>query len=258
MAARTALSLLEMMIAVTLFAALMIAVTETAISVRGFASQHEDLIELEQEGRTILRQVVADLSNSGRFSASGINNLPYVTTPSDATFGNEVWFLRIRSVPSSSSAVGVAHIDFRARISAMDEWKTPRNAVPGLIADEDFVNNGPTRLVTPVWEPIGSRVDQPLTYDDNANPQNLRIYCYRVEPSASGRGALRRYFREGASAPWQLDTTLGDLGTHIYSFVVEPPVNQRVRISLELRKDVPGRGRAVRRFEAVAAMRSAY
>jgi hypothetical protein len=255
---RLGLSLLEMMIAVVLFSTLMIVVTETAIGVRGFTGQHDDLLDLEREGRAILQEVVRDLSNSGRFSASGISDLPHVTPPDAATFGNEIWFLRIRAVAPGSAKLGIDQLDFTTAISRMDEWKTPRNTVPGLVADEEFVNNGPTRLVTPVWEPIGSRVADRLTYAENRDPHNLRIYCYRVVPASSGRGALRRYYKEGWSAPWQLDDSLGEVGSHIFSFVVEPPVNQRVRISLELRKDIPGRGRAIRRLEAVAAMRSAY
>jgi hypothetical protein len=258
MISRRALSLVEVMIALVLFSALMIAVIETAINVRGFSDQHEDLLELEQEGRAIINQVTNDLSNSGWFSAAGIDTLPHITTPSDATFGNEVWFLRIRAVGPTSSATGIAHFDFNTPSARMDEWKTPLNTVAGLVADENFVNNGPTRLVTPVWEPTASHINDALSYDDNHDPEKLRIYCYRVEPAASGRGTLRRYYREGWSSPWQLDAAVGDIGSHIYSFVVEQPRNQRVRLSLELRKDASDHGRAVRRFEAVAAMRSAY
>lgn len=265
MAHRLALSLLEMMIALVLFSTLMIAVVETAISVRGFSGQHEDLIDLEQEGRTILNQVTSDLSNSGWFNQGGV---PYPNiTPvlpkndPDYNFGNEIRFLRIRAVPPGSTALGIAHLDFSRPISRMDEWKTPLNTVPGLVADPDFVTYGPTRLATPVWEPIGTLVNQSnpaLSYDDNLDPTKLRFYRYRVVASPSGRGTLWREFREGTTGPWQFDESLGEIGRHIYSFEVEQPRNQQVRISLELRRDVPNGGRAVRRFEAVAAMRSIY
>lgn len=260
MASRLALSLLEMMIALALFTTLMVVVVETAISVRGFSGQHEDIIDLEQEGRTILNQVTTDLSNSGWFSYNnGSVAYPAITAVSDVTFGNEVRFLRIRAVAPGSADLGIAHLDFSAPVSRMEEWKTPLNTVTGLVADEDFVNNGPTRLVTPVWEPISSRLSDPLSYDENSNPTLLRAYRYRVIPSTSGRGTLRREFRDGTTGMWQHDTSLGDLGQHIFSFVVAyQPGSQRVRISLELRRDVPDRGRAIRRFEAVAAMRSVY
>jgi prepilin-type N-terminal cleavage/methylation domain-containing protein len=258
MAYRHGLSLVEMMIALALFTALMVAVVETAISVRGFSGQHEDIIDLEQEGRTILNQVTADLSNSGWFN-NGSVTYPNITAVSDLTFGNEVRFLRIRAVAPGSTELGIAHLDFSVPISRMEEWKTPLNAVTGLVADEEFVNNGPTRLVTPVWEPISSRISDPLSYAENSDPTLLRAYRYRVIPSPSGRGTLRREFREGTTGTWQQDTSLGDLGQHIFSFVVAyQPGSQRVRISLELRRDVPERGRAIRRFEGVAAMRSVY
>lgn len=253
-----------MMIAVVLFATLMIAVVETAVSVRGFSGQHEDLIDLEQEGRKILNQVTTDLSNSGWFNNGGViyPTITPVPVPPDVGFGNEVHFLRLRAVAPGSSDLGIAHLDFTAPVSRMDEWKTPRNTVTGLVADENFQNNGPTRLVTPVWEPIASEIALEdrgaLSYADNNDPTKLRTYCYRVIPAPTGRGTLRRYYREGTTGTWQHDTSLGDLGQHIYSFVVEQPRDQRVRITLELRRDVPDRGRAIRRFEAVAAMRSVY
>ena len=106
-----------------------------------------------------------------------------------------------------------------------------------------------------------------LSYTENNDLAKLRIYVYRVEPSAGGRGTLRRYYREG-DAGGQLirDTELGDLGRNIYSLTAT--VNgQRIIVSLELRRNQPGFSTTsvpgsvatrpeISRFETVIAMRS--
>ena len=263
MRSRTAMSLLEVVIAMTLFAALMVALIETAVSVKGVTEQHEELLELEREGRTIIARVSEDLGNSGWFD-NGVVRLPAIVPPPPLpappnSFGNPVRFLRIRSVPATQNSVGISRFDFSAPVTAMQDWKTPTTVIPGLVADGAFDNNGSGRLVMPVWEPRGDLLDGQLDFDANRNPNNLRIYLYNVEPTTSGRGTLRRYIAEGNAAPYVRDADFGDLGSHIYHFdVILTQGTQRVRLSLELRKDIPGKPRAVRRFDAVIAMRSAY
>src|ERR1043165_3685350 len=100
MRSRTAMSLLEVVVAMTLFATLMVALIETAVNVKGVTEQDEELLELEREGPAIIATVSEDLGNSGWFD-NGVVRLPAVTTPLPTTFGNSVRFLRIRSVPAT-------------------------------------------------------------------------------------------------------------------------------------------------------------
>jgi prepilin-type N-terminal cleavage/methylation domain-containing protein len=266
---RHAFSLMEVIIAIALFATLLVGVLEAALSVRQFADQHEALLDLEQEGRLILSQVTSDLSNSGWLKTDSgtvlypvvspplVNGLP-VIDPEFLPFGNQVEFLRINS---SHGATGSDWCDFSTPTTPMDQWKTPDNAIPELVSDPDYTTQVGRRLVTPVWETTSSNSTAQLTYENNQIVSNLRVYVYQAElsPSGSGRGTLRRYYRDGGVGALVRDPRLGDLGSHIYSFLVTP-VNgtQRIQVTLELRNDVPGKARAVRTFIANIAMRSAY
>lgn len=267
MSPRIGFSLIEVIIAIALFTTLLIGVLEATVSIKGFADQHESLLELEQEGRQIMDQVVSDLSNSG-WLKQGSTIYPVVTPawnqptnepPSDENlFGNRVEFL---SINLSKAAAGRDWFDFSATTTAMADWRTPDNAVPELVSDPSYTTQVGKRLVMPVWEPIASKANDRISYTDNQILSNLRTYLYQVDPSPSesGRGTLHRYYREGPDAEPVLDTRIGDLGRHIYSFVVAPIADtQRVRITLELRNDPPGKARAVRTFVANIAMRSAY
>jgi prepilin-type N-terminal cleavage/methylation domain-containing protein len=263
---RHAFSLMEVIIAIALFATLLVGVLETALSVRQFTDQHEALLDLEQEGRLILSQITSDLSNSGWLKTDPgqvvlypvifpplVNGLPVVDP---VLFGNRVEFLRINS---ANGVAGSDWIDFSTPTTPMDRWETPNNAIPELVSDPDYTTQVGRRLVTPAWETTSAYSTQQLSYVNNQDVSKLRIYVFQVDPSPSGRGTLHRYYREGAGGALIRDPRLGDLGSHIFSLLVRP-VNgtQRLQIMLELRNDVPGKARAIRTFIANVAMRSAY
>lgn len=270
MTSRYAMSLMEVVISIVIFATLLVAVLETALSVRRFTDQHENLLDLEQEGRQILDQLTGDLSNT-TWMRTG---LTYPKVVAD-DFGTTIEFLRIRGVSPGSTDSGIARFDFSAPAARMQEWKEPLklSAVPGLVVNESFRTNGPTNLAGPAWETAGTKgetvVDRnrPLSFSDNNKIENLRIYVYRVELCASGRGTLRRFYREGvANGPLIRDSELNDLGRNIYSLTARL-TGQRIIVSLELRRNQPGAPAVpvpgvvppppqVSRFETVIAMRS--
>lgn len=249
------LTLVELIIAMVLFATVMVAVLESSLSIQDTTKQHEDLIDLEREGRAILSQLTLDFSNSGWFPLGGGRFLPEASAFSSATFGNTVDFLRIGKGSTNDRAV----FDLSAACTPMSEWKTPTTVIPGLVADELFLNNGPSRLVTPVWRPITDKATDPLSFADNSELANLALYRYQVMPNDGGRGSLWRYCRQGSTAPWTVDPEFQPLGRHIYELRITPVLNtQRLQISLELRKETPDKARAIRHFVTVVAMRSAY
>ncbi len=261
MRSRLALTLIEVVISIAILATLLVAVIEASLSVRSFTDQHENLLDLEMEGRQILNQVSSDLSNTTWFNHG--TALP--VAPPD-TFGNRIEFLRIRNVSPGSTATGISRVDFTRPAARMQDWKDPLllPAVTGLVVDEDYVTNGPGTLVNPVWETTALRSGDALTFDENRDLLNLRIYVYRVEPTSSGRGTLRRYYREGsATGPLVRDTHLGDLGRNVYSFSARVE-GQRVILALELRRNPPGAAVVpgtpvtpqVSHFETIIAMRS--
>lgn len=262
MAARLALTLMEVIISIGLFATLLVAVLETAMAVRSVTDQHENLLDLDQEGRQILAQVTRDLSNTTWLHPVGGGRYP-ITVPND--FGTGIEFMRIRSAQPGSLGSGIAQVDFSQRTAAMQDWKVPNllSPVSGLVVNENYVTNV-GNLVMPVWETTAARSANNLTFEQNRTVDNLRIYVYRVEPTARGRGTLRRYYREGdPDGALVRDPTLGDVGSNIFAFSAVPS-GQSITVILELRRNPPGPppppGTAVTpqvsRFQTSIAMRS--
>jgi hypothetical protein len=230
------------------------------------------MIDLEQEGRTILAQVSKDLSNSGWvWNSSGAIVFPKVypawnlqgTQPTDPDnlFGNSIEFA---SINITNSIEGTDWFNFSSPYTPMADWETPRTTVPELIFDNAYTTQVGKRLVMPIWEPRQEAGGAPWKtnrdYGDNTDLTNIRTYLYQVVPSPNtGRGTLRRFYRDGNAAAPEHDTRMHDLGMHIHSFVVTPVMNtQRIRIELELRHDPPGKARVIRSFVTNVAMRSAY
>jgi hypothetical protein len=135
----------------------------------------------------------------------------------------------------------------------------------GLIVNKDYTENSipPTQLVSPVWEPIGSKREDSLDFIQNSELSNLRIYRYKVYPppsnTAIGRGVLLREYSENSGVTWEPDAGIGELGRHIHWFIVEPFTGTKtVRLFLELRGPDKKQGKAVavRRFSTTIVMRS--
>jgi len=256
------MSLLEVTIGMALFSILMVLVVETTVSIRDFSANYEEMTDLEEEGRRIIKQVTTDFSNSAWYNNAG-NTFPVATDISQETYGNTVRFLRLRSNGSDLSQTGIAPVDFKTPISLMSEWKDPKNTVPGLVVNpvfELYTNN--VVLLSQVWEPIERLRATPLPFGENKSLANLRIYEYRVESSANdslGRGVLKRRYSEDEGVTWNDDASIGDLGRHIYWFIIQPDLRtQQVRLFLELRgpDQQVGKTVAVRRFSVTIAMRS--
>jgi prepilin-type N-terminal cleavage/methylation domain-containing protein len=264
------MSLLEVTIGMALFSILMVLVIETTLSIRDFSANYEESIELEEEGRRIIKQVTADFSNSAWYNNGGDVFPDATRTISALTYGNSVKFLRIRSNGSDTLQVGIAPFDFNTRTSRMSEWKTPSSTVPGLVVNEGYVpdSNPPIPLplqVSQTWEPKAGSRSEPLSFDENNSLSNLRVYRYWVDPANNsiGRGVLKRQYTDTYSTTgdsgFQDDDSLGDLGRHIHWFIIQPDQNtQRVRLFLELRgpEQQSGKAVAVRRFSTIIAMRS--
>ena len=261
------MSLLEVTIGMSLFSILMVLVIETTLSIRDFSANYEESIELEEEGRRIIKQVTADFSNSAWYNGADFPK----ATPTISGYGNSVKFLRLRSNGSDTSQVGIAPFDFKTRTSRMSEWKTPSSTVPGLVVNGGVnggmvLNSIPPRPlpleISPTWEPILSKRGTPLDIDGNKLLSNLRQYQYVVESPANnsiGRGVLKRKYSDDVGVTWHDDTSIGDLGRHIHWFIIQPdPTTQRVRLFLELRgpEQQSGKAVSVRSFSTIIAMRS--
>lgn len=278
---RAALTLLEVVIGLALFATVMVAVIESTAAVRSYAVMHERTDDLESEGRTILRQLSADLSNAAWYfdrsdpTVAAVPLLPRVVRAADpaASLGDELVFLKLRTernVNNNPAVLQVEHVNLSgAAPRRMADYATAP-VVYSLVLNEGFVDNGSMPFVSTVWESY----EGGLTHAENQDRTRLRHYRYAVVPNPqTGRGELRRFYcnglpvDEGGSEAWVSDNDQA-WGRHIASlrfdtFVTTAGTGQRrlspnqIRVHLELRHDgQDGRASARRVFQATIALRS--
>jgi prepilin-type N-terminal cleavage/methylation domain-containing protein len=254
-------TLLEVIIAVALFSTLLVAVIETSIGILNYTDQHQRLLELEEEGRQILKQMSADLSNSGPYVEPGNLSYPLATPINKNTnpYGNSIRFLRINST-SSSADNGVELFNFSDPITTMSKWATPSNTIKGLVVNPNYSLNA-GELVSPIWEKNSTFQNQASSssipyWTANRNLSNLRIYSYEVVPLPNlAYGTLQRKYSVDGGITYQKDTSIPDLGRgHVYSFVIEPAA-QGVRLHLELiSQNARSSGEVRRTFDSVITM----
>lgn len=280
---RHGLTLLEVIIGMALFATMLVVVTESAMSVRSYATMHERTDDLEDEGRTILRQLSADLSNAAWFyekpspTEQAVPVYPRVVQPADpaASFGNELVFLKLRTERNSDNTpdkLQVEHVNLSSTnnpTKRMSQYSTAP-AVFSLVLNDAFIDNGSMTFVSAVWEASGTG----LTYDQNQLRQNLRHYRYAVEPHpVSGRGELRRFYvngkppEDGGTDPWVREESQA-WGRHVDYLTIDTALTtvasgqrrlspNQIRIKLELLADAKDGVAPVRRtFYTTIALRS--
>jgi type II secretory pathway pseudopilin PulG len=208
---RIALTLLEVIISIALFATLMVAVIESTISTQSYFNFHERVDDLESEGRTILRQISSDLSNSTWFNS---NELPVVkkeTLPFKDLNGvernyrvDQLMFLKLRterSVDPDPNTLRVERVSFKDAPTPLDQYATAP-AIYSLVLNDAFIN-GNDNFVSAVWE----AKDAGLSFADNSTRDKLRHFRYMIGVNPStGLGELRRQYVNGlpdSSQWWQ-------------------------------------------------------
>jgi type II secretory pathway pseudopilin PulG len=280
---RRALTLLEVIIGTALFATMLVVVTESAISVRSYATMNERTDDLEAEGRSILRQLSSDLSNAAWFyerpspSDQAVPLYPKVIKPADpaTSFGDQIMFLKLRTERSNDETpdkLVVEHVNLNNGnnpTKRMSQYATAP-AVFSLVLNDAFIDNGSATFVSAVWE----SKDAGLTYEQNQLRPNLRHYRYTVElHPVSGRGELRRSYinglppEDGGPEPWVMEENQ-HWGRHIANLTIDTALTtatsgqrrlspNQIRIKLELRRDAEGSVAQVRRtFYTTIALRS--
>lgn len=277
------LSLVEMLIAMAIFAAFLVAVIQSMIGLRGltgFAQRHDDL---ERESRRIVQLLTDDLTNSAWFHVPDINTAtgamtmvpvyPRVTKTTDplASFGDTLEFVKLRterSVAATPAALRTEHVHFADPLLkpvAMEEyWHGP--AVRSLVLNEDYgkaLNTGdagyPYRnvFVSAVWE---SNLTH-LTFLQNADETKLRRYRYLVVPDAtSGSGRLVRQFKNADETEWTGEETIAGNVFELRidsSFTWSTLNRNQLHVSFILERPAEtGTARVRRRVDATIAMRS--
>jgi prepilin-type N-terminal cleavage/methylation domain-containing protein len=264
---RSAFTLLELIIALAIFAVVMAMVIETSTSISSYAHQHDDLLTLEEEGRMIMRQVTWDLSQT-TWGPETATSYPVVNRASrpipSGSYGDEIQFLRVRSVMNIAQANGFEPIIFsNANFTPFREWKTPKSSIPGLVLNLDYapyVDEEP--LVGVVFEP--ANLTDTVDYESNRLTTNLAIYRYKPFANPiTGQATLRREKSINNGITWG---SRQDFGQHVYQFevaeITDPSERpQQLTVTLLLRHYGKNRISSAspfleRKFESVITMRS--
>ncbi len=277
---RLALSLLEVVISMSLFGLVMVAVLQSMVSTTNYVDFDNTRSDLTTAALDCQNRVINDFANTAWFYKwdppayrpwlDPKTQSRKVLFPSVTNKGTSIIFLKLRSaltVNPDPSKEQYGYINFRAPITTPVEFSHYLDSVPTplMIMNPNYIAD-PQLFVAPVWEAYWTK---PLNFDQNQDPANLRHYMYLVENNATGIPCLVRKYHNGytGTAPisslWSLDATLveGVAEVQFATWREDPTLNEnQVRIMVLLRHssgsmDATGTT-AERRIEIIAAMRS--
>lgn len=265
---RGGMTLLEVSIAVTLFATLMVGVMQASISTTTYATVESTNTSVEVASVFLRNQIINDFANSAIFLAYDPVTMADTETQLYPAFTgtSSVEFLKVRSSPTIAASPAqehALHLNLAAAvptnnaqnsIAMSDYFNAP--PVPFLIYNSAYASD-PSMFVAPVWESSRSG----LTFAQNRDPSYLRHYRYIVLTNATtGLSNLLRQYSQGATSAatqWTLDAVLAE---NVSNFSVSQSATNAKQILISL--DITGVSaldpslQAKRHIDITAAMRS--
>jgi len=275
---RRAMTMMEVMISLTLFSVVMVAVIQSMISATTYVEFDSSRTDLQTESLQFQSRAINDFANAAwffrydpGFDKSYINPMTQAREPlypAVSAARDTIEFIKLRSslaVANAPAAERYSFTNFRSGSAPVD-FSHYVDAVPTalMVMNPDY-RADPQWFVASAWE--SSRVG--LTFDENQDPELLRHYLYAVEADASGTRNLVRKFLNGYSgtppmvSAWTFDEILiRDVSTvQFFTHFEDPALNEnQIRISVSLQRKPQGSaGTGVtvkRQLEITAAMRS--
>lgn len=274
------MTMMEMMIALIIFSAVMVGVIQSLISSTNYVDFDEarnnlNLAEMEFQKRTI-----NDLANAAWFYRyDPIYDKLYINPvtkeherlyPVTGKNGDTLEFIKLRTsstVSDSPSDEHYATTNFKAKETVvglhqfLDALPTPL-----MVMNPDYIQD-PQWFVAAAWESN----EAGLSFDDNQNPERLRHYLYAVEKDSSGTSNLVRKYLNGyvGSPPpidkWILDDVLIQDVVDVKFELPDPLVNSslnenQISISVLVQRTPQGSAQTgvtvKRRIQFTASMRS--
>lgn len=274
---RSALSLVEIIISLAIFATFLVAALEAMSGMRNFTNTHERVEDLEIESKRILRAVTNDFANSAWFFQKTAINASEPRFPvvfkqaTTGAYADAIEFVKLRterSLNADATSLHVEHVNFTNPADQPVPFSRYHQAKPvySLVLNERYLDpklagDATTWMndtyVTAVWE--SSQASQ--SFSDNADPTRIRVYRYEVQLSPeTGYGRLVRLYRNAVDTPWIEAEVLSEnvLEFEVDRFDTRPGLNMNqisFRLVLE-RLDTGSAGRARRVVETTVAMRS--
>jgi type II secretory pathway pseudopilin PulG len=250
---RGGFSLLEVIVSLGLFTALLVGITQALIATRNYVGEDEIRGDLELEGLRLMRELSADLGNSAWFlNAPGstfpnepepklvspqtypnVGKGPVATSLGTSAWGDQIDFVKLRlkdGIWISPNALRNASTTSRFNMSTtnavamQDIFGAP--TLISLISNPDWLPGAP-RTIPFVW-PVFESAVAPLTYLQNAGfntpGRSPRLYRYIVRAQAANRnGRLVRQYSNGPGSDY---AAIPEYATHIEDVqggMVDPP-----------------------------------
>jgi type II secretory pathway pseudopilin PulG len=274
-----AMSLLEVIIAMSLFSAVMVAVLQSMVSATNYANFDESRNDLDTDTVRLQNIVIQDLANAAWFfdydpvfdqAKRDVNGKRISLYPAVATDRKSIEFIKLRTsmtVSEKPSKDRYGQVNFNDESVKPVDFEQYKDAppTPFMIMNPAYVAD-PQWYVAAVWESweVGRNFDQ------NQDPTMLRHYLYVVEKNSRGRNSLMRKYLNGYTGPqpkasdWTLDAELieGVEDATFTTYLEDPMLNEnQVRISLQVKRDPNDVGAAAtvaRTIDLTVAMRSIY
>lgn len=230
---RCAMTMVEIIISLTLFSVVMVAVLQTMMSATNYVEFDASRTDLQTESMQFQNVVINDVASASWFyefnPADDCAAVDPVTKarkppmyPWVSSDGASIEFLKLRS----SLKVADAPVDERYSFTNFREADTRPvdfsqyvDAVPTalMVMNPNYIQD-PQWFVASVWE--SNRVG--LNFDQNQDSELLRHYLYVVEADETGTRNLVRKYLNGYAGPqpspdkWALDVVLLRDVTRVY------------------------------------------
>lgn len=279
---RQAFSLLEALIATSLFAVVMAAVLQSMVATTNYVDFDTTRSDLTTAAMQCQNRVINDLANAAWFyewdekadrpRLDDKTKKRNVLFPKVSDSGSRLVFLKLRTsltVDPIPSKEQYGYFSFRNKTTEPVEFSHYVDSVPTplMVMNPKYIAD-PQLFVAPVWE----SQEKLLDFDQNQDPTNLRHYMYLVETNAVGVPCLVRKYHKGyafdATVPdpslWTLDATIVESVAEVqFATHLEEPTllnENQIRIRVLLRRDPSGSStsgmKVDHRVEIIAAMRS--
>lgn len=203
------MTMVEVIIALTLFSVVMVAVLQTMLSTTNYVEFDAARTDLETESMQFQNGVTNDMANAAWFyrfnpledrsytdpiTKARVPMYPFVSTDRGS-----IEFLKLRSsltVANAPAEERYSFTNFRSPTTQPVDFSKYVDAVPTslMVMNPDYISD-PQWFVASAWE--SNRIG--LTFDENQDPELLRHYLYVVEADQTGTRNLVRKYLNGYS-----------------------------------------------------------
>lgn len=271
--AKYGMSLMEVMISLAIFSAVMVAVLQSLATSTNYVEFDEARNNVHFEEMRFQSLVINDLANAAWFfqfdPVADQSFIDPVTKgrvplfPKVSTDHSTIQFIKLRTsltVANTPAGERYSFTNFKDSGHKPVDFTQYVDAVPTplMVMNPDY-RADPQWFVASAWETnnVG------LTFDQNQDPAFLRQYRYAIETDATGVRNLVRSYRYGDTGAWTLDEVLvpNVISAEFLTKLEDASINEnQVRVSVLIERSPQSSAqtgvKVQKRIEFTASMRS--